>query len=80
MKKLDNVPDQVDDFEGNIGTIYNNLGNGLYVLSVNTFNGTHFPTGVYCPENPEEADSLINGTSVCLGKIRQDGSYEIMIK
>jgi len=80
MKKLDNVPDQIDDFEGHIGTIYNNLGNGSYVVSVNTFNGTHFPTGVYNPETPEEADSLIEGTSVCLGKIRQDGSYEIIIK
>ena len=80
MKRLDNVPDQVYDFEGNVGTIYNNLGNGSYVVSVNTFNGTHFPTGVYTPNNPEEYDNLIDGTSVRLGKMRPDGSYEIVLK
>lgn len=78
VKRLDNVPDHVDDFEGSSATIYNNLGNGSYVVSVNTFNGTHFPTGVYNPENQEEADNLIDGTQVKLGKMRQDGSYEII--
>lgn len=80
MKKLDNVPVQVEDFEGSVGMIYNNLGNGNYVVAVNSIDGTHYPTGVYTPENPEEASNLINGTQISLGKMNPSGSYEIIMK
>lgn len=68
------------DFEGRIGTVYNNIGDGRYVVSVKTNDGTQYPTCVYEPEDKTLEDSLLDGTHVYLGKMKQDGSYPIIKK